>query len=74
MIAPSCPTATADVGHLGVMNHAPTRVDPVHCWFANTTQTPITPTERWSIRGFEPAQAGEYLAHATFESLAVVAA
>ena len=39
-----------------------------------TSWTLITPTERWRIRGFEPAQAGEHLANATFEPLAVVAA
>lgn len=39
-----------------------------------TSWTLVTPTERWRIRGFEPAQAGEHLADATFEPLAVVAA
>ena len=39
-----------------------------------TSWTLVTPTERWRIRGFEPAQAGERLADATFEPLAVVAA
>lgn len=39
-----------------------------------TSWTLVTPTERWRIRGFEPAQAGEHLANATFEPLAVVAA
>jgi hypothetical protein len=39
-----------------------------------TSWTLITPSERWRIRGFEPAQAGEHLANATFEPLAVVAA
>jgi hypothetical protein len=39
-----------------------------------TSWTLVTPTERWRIRGFEPAQAGEHLANATFEPLAVAAA
>jgi hypothetical protein len=39
-----------------------------------TSWTLVTPNERWRIRGFEPAQAGERLANATFEPLAVVAA
>lgn len=36
--------------------------------------TLISPTERWRVRGYDPDQAGDRLADATFEPLTVVAA